>query len=245
MAITFTNQGASADPDINISTDLSTYDSASWTPPSSGLLIAFIYSREAAGSNAVSSLVHDPTGANVAWTSIATVQYGASNVNRLSLYAIDSSTLGTGIDRVSYAGAQQCCSVSIFLAEGVDLSGGVAAAFVQSPTATDGGVAGTTGTVSLSAAGASANRPIAGFGHAAQEDTTFRTNWTEVDDLQGAAPVRGTETQVREDAFETTASATWTTSSRWGGIAAELLAETAEAGTAQMRSISALSGAGW
>ena len=56
---------------------------------------------------------------------------------------------------------------------------------------------------------------------------THRANWTEVDAFEGAGATRGGNSQYRDDAFETTASATWTTSDDWGGLAAELKATVA------------------
>lgn len=40
MAIAFVNDGASANPDINSSTDAAAYANSSWTPPTSGLIVA-------------------------------------------------------------------------------------------------------------------------------------------------------------------------------------------------------------
>ncbi|TLZ54000.1 MAG: hypothetical protein E6K15_09705, partial [Methanobacteriota archaeon] len=101
----------------------------------------------------------------------------------------------------------------------VDLSGGVAAAFVQSPTGS--GTAGS-GSITLASPGNSANRPVSGWFHAAQEGTNPRANWAEADDGNHNNPGTGVESQWRSDAFETTASASWSTSSAWLGIAAEL-----------------------
>ena len=231
MAIAFVNDGASTpgtpvNPDILNSTDLSTYDNTSWTPPASGLLLAAIHNREALGDNNVSSVVHDPTGANKAWTFITSVLFGAGDINSLSLFAIDASTLGAGIDRVDYGGVTQLgCAMSIFHATGVDLSGGIAGAFVQTPTNTDGGTAGTTASVSLASPGSNDNRPIAIFSIAVQEDQTVAgSGWSEMDDLTGAAPTRGLQTQYKSDSFDTSPSSTWTTSARWGAIGAELKA---------------------
>src|SRR5881409_3718789 len=94
-----------------------------------------------------------------------------------------------------------------------------AAAFVQSPTGS--GTAGS-GSITLASPGNSANRPVSGWFHAAQEGTNPRANWAEADDGSHNNPGTGVESQWRSGAFETTASASWTTSSAWLGIAAEL-----------------------
>ena len=71
---------------------------------------------------------------------------------------------------------------------------------------------------------------IAAFFHAANEAIAHQPDWTELDDLAGSGPVRGVDSQYRGDAFETVASASWTTSSVWLGIAAELKIEGVAAG---------------
>src|SRR5207249_11107465 len=98
--------------------------------------------------------------------------------------------------------------------------GGVAAAFIQSPTGS--GTAGS-GSITLASPGNSANRPVSGWFHAAQEVTTPRANWVEADDGSHNNPGTGVESQWRSEAFETTASASWSTSSAWLGIAVELM----------------------
>lgn len=216
MAITFTNLGASANPDINSQTDATSYANSSWTPPSSGLICVFVLSRQTGGPP-------QPTisGNSLTWTAIATVT--RSTVWRLTLFGADASGSSTGATTVDFAGNTQIgCTASFFLAEGVDLSGGVAAAFVQAPTADGNNVQ--TLSVTLAAAGAADNRAVAGFFHAAQEATTPRTNWDEQDDLSDANPPRALETQTRADAFETTASATWASAVVAAAIAAELKA---------------------
>jgi hypothetical protein len=66
------------------------------------------------------------------------------------------------------------------------------------------------------------SRGFSAFHHQANEATTFRANWSELSDHNATTPDGGHETQWRSDAFETTASATWTTSSRCFGFAIEI-----------------------
>lgn len=82
----------------------------------------------------------------------------------------------------------------------------------------------TSGSATLAAAGDSLNRPMSVWEHAANQATTPRTNWTELHDVAGNNPTTGFESQYRSDAFETTASASWVTSSDWGGLAVEIKA---------------------
>jgi len=228
-AIAFANLGASVgqgaegevNPDINLATDVTSYSNASWTPPTDGLIIAFVLSARSGGPDTPTM-----SGNSLTWVQIGTTLAIGSG-RGLSLFAANASGATTGATTVSFgANTQLGCIVSFFQATGVDLSGGVAAAFVQSPS--NSGTA-TSGSVTLSAAASSANRPIAAFGHLVNEVSTERANWTEVDDMHGVGFPRGLITQWRSDAFETTASASWTTSADWGGIAAELKAEAAAA----------------
>lgn len=162
------------------------------------------------------------SGNNLTWVQIgSTLAVGSGR--GLSLFAADASGSAAGVTTISFnANTQLGCMASFFHAAGVDLSGGVAAAFVQSPSNSG---TGTSGTVTLAPASHNNNRPIAAFLHLANEATVERANWTEADDLSGSGPIRGMNSQWRSDTFETTASASWATSSSWGGIAAELRAE--------------------
>jgi hypothetical protein len=210
--ITFDNLGSSANPDVAGSG--TTLSNSSWAPPSSGLIILFVESNIVGTPNT-------PTvsGNGITWIQIATIQ-GITNA-RLTLFAADASGSTTGITTADFGGQSQSSSRMAFMhADGVDLSGGVEAAFVQAVPGT--GTA-TSGLITLSAAGGSNNRPVSGWavGNAAM---TPRADWTEMDELSsGSASIPKLETQQRPDAFETTASVTWDGVSRaWHGIAAEL-----------------------
>jgi hypothetical protein len=219
--VAFSNLGASANPDINDTTDLASYANTSWTPPTADLIGAFVSSRNASGLNTATM-----SGNGITWTQIATVQYGSGSIHRLTLFGANASGSSAGATTVDFgANTQTYCSVSFFQATSVDLSGGVAAAFVQSPT--NSGGAALVGDVTLAAAGNANNRPVSCFSHPANEATTQQTNWTKLDDLAGTVPTRGTMSAYRGDVFDTAAHASWATSAVWGGIAAEIKAAVA------------------
>lgn len=227
MAITFVNMGSSAAPDFFNNVDATSYNSSSHTPPS-GVIVCFTNSRTANTDASSPPNIPTVTGNNLTWKQIQSVTFNlASGKNRfrLSLFAADNSanSATAGATSFDFAGQTQTrCDASFFCVRGVDLSSGVTGTFVQSPTNTGTGVL--TLSVNLSAAGNSNNRPIAGFVHNTNEDTTARANWTEVDDGGSGSPLAELETQYRSDAFETTASASWASSADVGGIAAELKA---------------------
>jgi hypothetical protein len=211
--LTFANQGSSANPDIASTTDATSYANSSWTPPASGLIIVYVASQGLAADP------NQPTisGNSLTWTAIKTVLNSATD-ERLTLFGANASGSATGVTTVDFGGqTQTLCTVSFFSVTGVDLTGGVAAAFIQSVS--NSGL-GTEGSVSLAAAASSSNRPIAGWFMSAGIAMSPRANWTEVDELSASARA---ETQYRSDSFETTASVTWDGSSHtWLGIAAEL-----------------------
>jgi hypothetical protein len=217
MAITFSNLGASANPDIANAADQASYTNTSWVPPASGLIVACVYNRRTVAAADLPTM----TGNGLTWVQVATLVPSTDTPSsRMTIFGANASGSTTGTTTVDFGGNTQLgCYTSFFGANGVDLSGGVVAAFIQTPT---GQGTGTTGTVTLSNAADANNRPIAFVWHFATEAHTPRALWTEADDMSGAGPNVGIQTQYREDAFETTASATWTTNVGWGMIAAEI-----------------------
>ena len=220
--ITFANLGASnvtaAAPDLRNGTDLLSYATASWTPPTDGLIICFVANANADPVGTVTL-----SGNSLTWDEIATVTFlVGSSGRRITMFAAVATGSVTGVTTMTCSVTSLCGYMLFAHALGVPLTGGAAGAFRNTNTAS--GASGFSGTVILPAAGHANNRPISCFLHAANEATTERTNWTEYDDVNAAGPTLGFETQVRTDAFETSASATWTTQTDWGGIAAELKA---------------------
>ena len=216
MAVpTFTNLGASANPDLNTSLNQTSYANTSWTPPTTGIIVVFVV-------NTKGTAAETPTmsGNSLTWTQIVTTEPATGR--RMTLFAATLSGATAGATTIDFgAGTQTSCKASFFQVENVDTSGGIAAAFVQSPTSSG---TGTTGSVTLAAAGHADNRPIAGFAHEADEVTTKDAAWTEIDDMSHAGPSSALETQWDTDGF-VNASASWVTSSAWIGIAAEIKGE--------------------
>jgi hypothetical protein len=208
----FSNLGVSANPDISSTSTLSSFANSSWSPPSSGLIAVFVRSFRSGGGD---PNVPTISGNGLTWVQIATVSNGT---HRLTLFGADASGSTTGATTVSFAGQNQDgCKAFFMLLDDADLSGGVAAAFVQAPT---GSATDTSASITLAAAGNSVNRPISGWAVAGSVSFTPRTDWTEMDEITGTGHL---ETQYRSDAFDTAASATWGGSSQnWVGIAAEV-----------------------
>jgi len=232
MAIAFSNLGASTNPDILDAVDRSSYSNSSWTPPTSGLIWVYVY-------NIVSGTPNQPTisGNSLTWTAIKTQLLGTTY--RLTLFGADAAGSSTGVTTVDMGGQSQfgCCA-SFGAAAGVDLSGGVTAAFVQSPTAS--GFAAPPQSVTLAGAAHADNRPILGAGISTNTAHTPRANWTELDELNmgGVDPFCNLSTQYRDDAFETTASVTWTNTTNYILVAAELKAIVAAPSPRKLRVVS-------
>jgi len=220
MTIAFANLGASANPDIASTANATSYDNTSWTPPTSGLIVVFVSNR---GNTDPENVAPTISGNGLTWTQIKTAVRGTSY--RITLFGANASGSSAGVTTISFgSNTQQFCMASFFHATGVDLAGGVAAAFVQSPTSTGFGSA---SSVTLASAGHADNRPVFGCSQSTNIAQSPRTNWTEADDRTVTSPTDGLETQWRSDAFETTASSTWTQDEDWTAIAAELKATVA------------------
>jgi hypothetical protein len=204
---------AFSDPDVPDTTaaSASTLVTASWTPPTSGLIILLVGSQLNPTPN-----VPTVSGNSLTWVQIATI--ATTNLQRLTLFGANATGSTTGTTTVSFGGqTQNYLRAGFMAATGVDLVGGVAAAFVQAPTVA---AIGTSGAVTLAAAANSANRPISAW-LANAVSYTPGTNWTEADDMGDTN--LSMETQYRSDAFDTSATVTWGGASRnYVGIAAEL-----------------------
>jgi hypothetical protein len=224
MAIAFSNLGASANPDINSGANSTGYTNTSWIPPTDELIVVWVQSRRGGGPDT-------PTisGNSLTWTQIGTTFDLDADGNGLSLFLAKAAGSSSGATTVDFGGLTQVhCIAQFSRVTGADLSVTTTGIIIQRPTApATPPQSSTGGSITLAAAADAANRPIACFWHKRNQATTERANWTELDDLAGTGQLRGVESQYRDDAFETTASATWATASNWGGMAAEVKAAVA------------------
>jgi hypothetical protein len=208
-------EGASVNPDFQSGSAATSYANASWTPPTSGLILYAVDSRFGTGPNQPTV-----TGNGLTWVNVGTVT--VSTIHRLTLFGANATGSSAGATTTDFAGQSQVWCMGVFAhVTGVDLSGGVAAAFVQ--VATNSTASGTSLTVPLAAAGNANNRPFAVFFRNFNETVTARPNWTELDSQNGGGAGRWMESQYR-DVFETSASVSMFTGSAILGIAVELKA---------------------
>lgn len=203
---------------INSGTDATSYASASWTPPTSGAILVWIFSAEANGLNEVASV----SGNGLTWVKIGQCGWAPSTLTRrTTLFAAWASGATTGVTTVDFGANTQLGCIAIFTqVTGTFGPSNIRDIFPQGASYRGNDVSGSFNFPNQEAS--SASRAIACFAHLANETTTERTNWTELEDQSGAGPLRGVEVQVRTDAWEATASATWTTSSLWAGFGVEI-----------------------
>lgn len=215
MAIGFANLGVSANPDISTGVDASSFSNSSWTPPTTGVILLAISWRTLNGEREAPQV----SGNNLTWHHVASHNdtLGGS-LECISFFAAFASGATTGATTFDFRGRVAAFIIAEFCqVTGAYESGGIHDAFVQIIKASGSA---TSGSITLPSAADSNNRPFAVFYHNQNEATTPRTNWTELDDIGDAQG--GLETQYRVDTFETTASASWSTSDRWMGFAIEI-----------------------
>lgn len=211
---------------VNSPTDATSYATSAFVPGSNKLLVA-CYSVERGAS--VDPTTPTPSGHGT-WSTITDFLFKTTGVgrNRICLFACDTGvTPASSAVTFDHAGVTMLgAEASVFEVIGSDLvSGGgastVAQCFVQALT-TAADASGTSGAITLAAAGDSLNRAFACWAHTNSAQTTPATNWTEIDDLSHSAPANDCETQWRSDVFDTAAAASWTGSTVYGGIAFEI-----------------------
>lgn len=194
--------------------DRTSYTTASISPAANSSILLFYFTRHATTAPDLT-----PSGVSgITWTQVVTQLDGISRIG--CWHGAVSGSPGTGALTLTIAGGVTAigCSWSIVQVTGQDTSGTI----VQSPVGATGST-GTSSSVTFSAAAAADNRFFSYHFHRANEASTPRTNWTELDDRNGTAPNVGAELQWRNDGTnETTGSASWTTSSRWQALGVEV-----------------------
>lgn len=186
------------------------------TPGANRLLLAIV-GNSGPGTNPDSF-----TGYGLTWVRVGTNTTGVLAFYAALTGASPSSTAPVATWNSGATGA----FIHMIEITGAYISGSVLDAFVQQSVGVyivENGTAGvTSGSLTYNAADQSANRPLAAFRHATSEQATPRTNWTELTDGNYGTPAFALEVQWRSDAFETTGSATWSTSSGYVAMGVEI-----------------------
>jgi len=192
-----------------------------YTPAASSLLVACVVTT-------LGATPLDPTtvtGHGVSFTMLSLSARLLSTTHAVSVWIANAGGSPTSVACVASYGAvsQTGGAIIEFEVTGADLTGTLAASIVQNPTNT--GTA-TSGSVTLAAPGKPENRPLSFWLHLANEATTAQSLWTLTAGATGNfnTPATGAAGQYRADSFETPATASWTTSALWRGVALEIKA---------------------
>lgn len=221
--------GGAANPDINDGSNLNAYSNSSWSPPTTGIILALYHGRR---TTPAGPGVPTMAGNGLTWVHINSFQYETTD-RRIGLFAAFASGATTGATTITWPGGageeMLGCNVSFFQMTNAYESGTLAEIFRQFVTGS--GSTGSTGTVNFSAAGDARNRVIAWFDHDANEASTKDADYTEIDNMHGLGHPRSTISEWRPNVFDTQATATWSTPDvAWGGIGVEVWQKDAFAG---------------
>lgn len=196
-----------------------------YTPAAHSLLVAFV-------ENSLSATPLDPTtftGHGVTWTKLTLSTRILSTTHCASVWVADSGASPTsaaataGFNSISQTG---CSIIEFECSDDIELAGGPTNAVRLATVGTS--ASGTTGTVTYSAKTRADSAQISCFLHLANEVTNPRASWTEstspAADGSFNTPATGFEAQYRNDGtFETTSTATWSTTINWLAIGLEIL----------------------
>lgn len=198
ISITSLTSGAST-------TNTTTYTTASISPASGQVIVAWF-----GASGIATDIANTCSGLGGTWVTQGHLYPAAGLTNRqLTLF---TCTNYSGSGTLTFGNTDSCTNGvwSVFLVSGANTTTPiVAGSFV---TNTSGASNVSTLSVTLNSPADSNNRPIA-FYCGDNNTTNFispRTNWTEIHDFGTINPSLAADTQWRSDAFETTASGTWT-----------------------------------
>ena len=220
MALAFSTLQEFYDTNSSSATTITT--TANISPTASSLLIVFVGAASGEATETDPSAVSLSGG--VSFTKLSTTSFNSTNNNAITCWVANSGAspgANQSLSVGSWTLARTGVGIVTIQVTGADLSGAASDAIIQ-PQGTSG-TAATSGSMTLSAASDSNNRPVAFFVHNANQTSTARTNWTLAGTSGGHnTPVRGYMGEWRADAFETTASASWTTSAVWNGYCLEV-----------------------
>jgi hypothetical protein len=204
-------------------TDATSYTTASITPVSGRLVLAWVSNEVTAGTPDIPALA----GNGLNYVQVATVAVGQTRQTLFRALGLGSAP---GTVLIDFGGATQIgASWSFVSFSGVNPGGTDGSAAVVQAVTNSG--TGTSLTVTLAAFAAVGNATAAGFRHALAENATAGTGFAIVGQANGAAPARNHATEFRAT-NDTSVDATWTTSAANLGIAVELSAGTTSARTA-------------
>lgn len=202
--------------DLADEVDKSTFSTPSVSPTGNRLILVSIAARVVSGS--VPAITSVSGGGMTTWTEVLNITYETS-LSRTAVYRALQASPGSGAVTVTWPSDVTVCNVFVHEWAGCDTSGtNGSGAVVQSNSVTG---TGTSGTVTLSAFGSSNNYAHLLIPHRVFfEGATAGGGMT----LEGNIGADGITFHSLYGANQASPSASWTTSSAYGGIALEIKA---------------------
>ena len=190
-------------------------NNGTYTPAANSLLVLII------GVSGTGDDLSAATGHGTTYSSVENL--ATTTLGRSLVYAADSGSSPTStVASVTFATAKTGLCMYDLEFTGVDLTGGVAAAFVQKVSNS------TTGATALqdvlAAASDSDNRPLTCCYIAVNEAITEDASYAEINDQGHNAPTRRLSASWQSSGFDTTVDHSWTTSTQGRSISMELKA---------------------
>lgn len=204
-------------------TDNTVFTTGSFTPGANDLIIFCVAGVRGGSTNPTVPTITDSVG--LTWTDISEFLPLTTGVNRLrmSVFAAQAGASPPAMTvTATYGATLTACVWQWATVSGSDVANGVLQSILNIVTTVADSANANNLSITLAAASDSNNRPFLFATHTSNEVTTPRTNWTELGDAGVASPAFASQSQWRSDTFETTATASWSTSSIFGGIAFEI-----------------------
>lgn len=211
--------------------DATSFSTSAFTPTASELLIACYAVDRTSSLDPTTPTVSGHDG-GTAWALINSLLYKTDTTTHRSVFLFACVTGGSpssaAVTFSHGATSHSAAFASVFEVSGGDEANGLLQTFEASYLGPVDPTNNTSITISMNAGSNANNRPFAFFIRVGTQNMVPRTNWTEI---QEAALGAAIESQWRSDAFETTASVSWTTTTNpYSGIAWELKAAGAGGG---------------
>lgn len=219
---TFTDPGTLV---LHSTSNATSYALASASPAAGKVYYVGVYVRDTTTSGVapLSGSLTGTNGWNVTWTKVADVVSGtAAAGGRCIIFRGIPSSSTAGV--LTYAGGEtnEGCHIIPVRVDGADTTT-PEVQVVREPAVDNTNNAATSGTITVPSP-TTGNSILAFIGHLANETQTKDANYTELDQGAFNTPASSFMAESLANVSDATPSASWTTSSRWVGVAIEIRA---------------------
>lgn len=207
MAIQITNLTA---PNFTSFDVQPSYSTPSWTPPTSGIILAVVFNED---YNLSPATIPTMSGNNVTWKQVDTE---FASWRRLTVFAAEATGSTTGSTTISFGTADQFeCAALFYHLTGANIEWELTDVFTD-PTSRTTSTGVTSFTAYLFSPVTYDKCYFAAVVHFKAESTNPQAGWTELDDV--ILDIYGLETQWTSDAANRAMGASWATASRYIAI---------------------------